>query len=115
MTGPEPQTLRPLRAVLQAFDDGAGTLHEVGVRTGLDPDVVRAAVDHLVRAGYLDASELAVGCPSGGCSSCASGVDDAPGCGASGSSVGRAGPVLVALTPTRRYRPFGHGQGTSGG
>ena len=112
--GPEPvaRPLRPLRAVLQAFDDGASTLHEVGVRTGLDPDVVRAAVDHLVRTGYLDARELAVGCPGGGCSSCASGVDDGPGCGATASSVDRSGPVLVALTPARRNHLFGHGQGT---
>lgn len=88
----------PLRAVLAAFDTGAGTLHEVAVRTGLDPDVVRAAVDHLVRTGHLAAQQLAVGCPSGGCSSCASGVDAAPGCGAAGPAPGRTGPVLVALT-----------------
>ncbi|MFP5415654.1 MAG: hypothetical protein ACLGHZ_02055 [Actinomycetes bacterium] len=62
----------PLRAVLAAFEDGAGSLADVKVRTGLSRDVVTASVNHLVRLGRLRASQLAVGCPTGGgCGSCA--------------------------------------------
>lgn len=92
----------PLRSVLDAFGAGATTLQDVAARTGLDPAVVRAAVEHLVRAGYLEARELTVGCPAGGCGSCASGHGDGPGCGAAAPSSLRPGPVLVALSPTPR-------------
>lgn len=91
----------PLRAVLTALQDGAPSLQDVSARTGLDRDVVQAAVDHLVRMGRVSASELAMGCPGGGCGSCASGVDDAPGCGADAASQVRSGPVLVALSVRR--------------
>ena len=92
---------KPLTAVLDAFAGGAGSLAEVAQRTGLSPSVVSASVDHLVRMGRLEAKQLSVGCPSGGCGSCASGVDEGPGCGASGPSKDRSGPVLVALTLRR--------------
>jgi hypothetical protein len=88
----------PLRAVLTALEEGAPSLHEVCLRTQLDRDVVEAAVDHLVRMGRISAKELAIGCPGGGCGSCASGVGDAPGCGAHSSSGVRSGLVLVALS-----------------
>lgn len=88
----------PLTQVLDAFAAGATSLAEVGERTGLAPDVVRASVDHLVRTGRLEAKELAVGCPTGGCGTCASGVAGEPGCGASEASAVRGGPVLVALS-----------------
>lgn len=88
----------PLRAVLAALQDGAPSLHDVCLRTKLDRDVVDAAVDHLVRMGRISAKELAIGCPGGGCGSCASGVDGSPGCGAHGASAARSGPVLVALS-----------------
>ena len=92
----------PLTAVLAAFEDGAATLAEVGERTGLPRDVVAGTVDHLVRLGRLDARNLAIGCPGGGCGSCASGTPEgAPGCGASGPSASRNGPVLVALSVRR--------------
>lgn len=87
----------PLRDVLGAVEAGAPTLHDVARRTGLAPDVVRVAVDHLVRMGRLGADRLTVGCADGGCGGCPSGVDGAPGCGASGPSPS-GGPVLVALT-----------------
>ncbi len=102
MTGPG-----PLRAVLAALQDGAPSLTDVCHRTQLDRDLVEAAVDHLIRLGRVSAKELAIGCPGGGCGSCASGTDDAPGCGAQGPSATRSGPVLVslsvrpALTPDR--------------
>lgn len=91
----------PLSAVLGAFDGGAGTLADVERATGLTRDVVAASVDHLVRLGRLEAKELAIGCPSAGCGSCASGVEGTPGCGAPGPSPRRSGPALVALTRRR--------------
>lgn len=91
----------PLRSVLGAFQDGARSRTDVCDRTGLRRDVVDAAIEHLLRMGRLDAKELSTGCPSGGCGSCASGVGDAPGCGAGGPSATRSGPVLVSLTVRR--------------
>lgn len=89
----------PLSAVLDAFHAGARSLSEISQRTGLDAEVVQAAVEHLTRTGRLVAKQLAAGCPSGGCTSCASGQPDGkPGCGASGPSPRRSGPVLVQLT-----------------
>jgi len=95
----------PLTAVLQAFEAGCGTLDEVARSSSLDRDVVDAAVEHLVRLGRLNAGVLAVGCPDGGCGSCATGVGDAPGCGSAGPSATRSGPVLVALSLTGPGRP----------
>jgi FeoC like transcriptional regulator len=92
----------PLTAVLAAFEAGAHSLGEVATRCDLPLDTVRASVDHLVRIGRLEAKELAVGCPTGGCGSCASGTDDgAAGCGSSAPSRRRSGPVLVALSVRR--------------
>lgn len=88
----------PLTAVLAAFDDGAHSLGDVATRCGLPLDTVRASVDHLVRMGRLEANELAIGCPSGGCRSCASGTDSGAGCGSTGPSSRRSGPVLVTIT-----------------
>jgi hypothetical protein len=88
--------------VLEAFRSGARSLDEVAHRAGLSRDTVEGAVDQLVRMGRLEAKELATGCPSGGCGSCASGHDDgSAGCGAPAPGVGRAGPVLITL----RLRP----------
>ena len=93
----------PLTAVLEAFEGGAHSLGEVATRCDLPLDTVRASVDHLVRMGRLEAKELSVGCPTGGCGSCASGTDDgAAGCGARAPSSRRSGPVLVALSVRRR-------------
>lgn len=97
----------PLSAVLGQFAGGATTLAEVSRATGLSRDVVDASVAHLVRLGRLDAKELALGCPSGGCGTCASAVDAAPGCGASAPSRQRSGPVLVALTLPGRHAHAG--------
>ena len=92
----------PLTAVLAAFEAGAHSLGEVAGRCDLPLDTVRASVDHLVRMGRLEAKELAMGCPTGGCGSCASGTDDgAAGCGSSAPSSRRSGPVLVALSVRR--------------
>ena len=95
-------TAGPLRRVLAAFEEGAGSLDQVAAVTGLSRDTVGAAVDHLVRLGRIDAKEMSMGCPSGGCGSCASGTTGgAPGCGAAGPSSERRGPVLVTLTLRR--------------
>lgn len=92
----------PLSAVLAAFAGGARSLDEVGRRTGLSSDVVRASVDHLVRTGRIEAKEMAIGCPDSGCGSCASGTTDgAAGCGTEGPSARRSGPVLVSLSLRR--------------
>jgi hypothetical protein len=91
----------PLRSVLSAFEGGARSRTEVCHRTGLRRDVVDAAIEHLLRMGRLDARELTVGCPDGGCGSCASGHGDTPGCGAGGPSSHRSGPVLVSLSVRR--------------
>jgi hypothetical protein len=96
----------PLTAVMQAFEAGCGTLDEVARSASLDRDVVDAAVEHLVRLGRLNAGVLAVGCPDGGCGTCATGVGDAPGCGSPGPSATRSGPVLVALSLTRPGEPL---------
>jgi hypothetical protein len=96
----------PLTAVMQAFEAGCGTLDEVARSASLDRDVVDAAVEHLVRLGRLNAGVLAVGCPDGGCGTCATGVGDAPGCGSPGPSATRSGPVLVALSLTRPGGPL---------
>ncbi|MEJ2578107.1 MAG: hypothetical protein P8Z68_03310 [Kineosporiaceae bacterium] len=101
--GPESGPGGPLRAVLAAVDDGAGTLAELARRTGLDRTVVDAAVHHLQRSGHLDATVLAAGCPTGGCGGCAAAARtpdgaSAPGCGAPAPADARIGPVLVAFT-----------------
>ncbi len=94
--------VRPLNAVLEAFERGASTLDEIATRTGLRRDVVLAAVDHLRRMGRLEAREMTAGCPSGGCGSCAfAHGDGTPGCGASAASLQRRGPVLVQLSLRR--------------
>jgi hypothetical protein len=98
-------TASPLRAVLDALQDGAHSRAELAHRTGLRSDTVDAALEHLVRMGRLDVGELSTGCPSGGCGSCPSGVDDAPGCGAAAPSAtpsaAAGGPVLLQLTLRR--------------
>lgn len=98
-------SVRPLNAVLQAFDEGATSLDDIALRTSLSRDVVSAAVDHLRRMGRIEAKELSMGCPGGGCGSCASGHHDGtPGCGSAGPSPERRGPVLVQL----RVKPPAH-------
>ncbi len=60
----------PLRAVLAAVDDGASTRQVIVTRTGLDPDVVDAAVGHLTRIGRISSPDLRTACPAGGCGGC---------------------------------------------
>lgn len=92
----------PLRLVLGALEGGAGSLAEVSARTGLERQLVEAAVHHLVRLGHLEATELSMGCPPAGCGGCASAEPGGTaGCGASAPSAARRGPTLVALSVRR--------------
>lgn len=95
-------TVGPLRQVLAELEAGTPTVTEVARNLNLDEQVVRAAVDHLVRAGRIEAKELSIGCPASGCGGCASATTDgAPGCGLPAPMPGRRAG-LVTLTLTRR-------------
>lgn len=61
----------PVTAVLAAYRAGAASVSEVGRRTGLRPDVVAAATEHLVRCGRLQSLDGRPGCPAQGCAGCA--------------------------------------------
>lgn len=61
----------PLRAVLAAVDSGASTVIEVSRQTGLDRDLVAAAIAHLIRIGRVSTTQLVTGCPATGCGGCA--------------------------------------------
>ena len=57
-----------------------------------------AAVDHLVRAGRLEAKILTVGCPAGGCGGCAlASSEGAPACTPEAAVPGRRGLVALSL------------------
>lgn len=57
--------------VLDAAEHGATTRTQIAIRTGLDPVVVDACVDHLLRAGLIAAAAVSSGCPDTGCGGCA--------------------------------------------
>jgi hypothetical protein len=88
----------PLRTVLDELTAGTPTLDEISRRTGLDRDVVHAAVDHLVRLGRVTSSTLSSACPDGGCGTCSA----SDGCASHGAPapVGNR-PVLVTLSVRR--------------
>lgn len=91
----------PLSTVLASIEQGAGSLDDIVTRTGLPAATVQAALDHLRRMGRLQARELAMGCPAGGCLSCAFAKSDGtPGCGVA-PTPGPRRPVLVELTLRR--------------
>jgi hypothetical protein len=58
----------PLVEVLGALAGGATSRADVARRTGLGPDVVDAAVEHLVRTGRVQ--QAPTSCPAQGCASC---------------------------------------------
>lgn len=60
----------PLSAVLTQVERGTPTVSEIARRTGLSDEVARAAVDHLLRSGRLQADQVPIGCPPGGCGGC---------------------------------------------
>jgi hypothetical protein len=61
----------PLSLLLDAVAAGCRTTPALAAHTGLTPDVVRTGLDHLVMSGRLQARRVSVGCPAGGCNSCA--------------------------------------------
>jgi FeoC like transcriptional regulator. len=77
----------PLSAVLAEVAAGTSSVPEMARHQGLDEAVVRAALDHLVRAGRINRSALGTACGPDGCSGCAL----AKGCAA-------AGPRLISLS-----------------
>ena len=60
----------PLSAVLEQVKAGTPTVSEIARRTGLSQEVARAAVDHLLRSGRLQAGQVPLGCPPAGCGGC---------------------------------------------
>lgn len=87
----------PLRAVLAELAAGTPTVAQIASHSGLSEAVTRAAVDHLVRSGRVEAKELAVGCPPAGCGGCALA---SAGCDRPQAASGRA-LVTLSLVPTR--------------
>jgi hypothetical protein len=65
------QTGGPLTRVLRAIIGGGRTNEQLATMTGMDTDMVASVIDHLLRTGRLTQKQLAYGCPSGGCGSCA--------------------------------------------
>jgi hypothetical protein len=95
-------TTSPTRAVLAVFESGAGSIHEIAERTGLDTGVVSLAIDRLATSGYLEVQRLRVGCPDDGCTTCPSGRGGRAGCGATVPGAPATAPVLITLGPLRR-------------
>lgn len=71
----------PVSLILDATRRGATTRAQIAARTGLDPLVVDASVDHLLRLGLVASPALRSGCAAGGCGGCAA----ASGCPSSGT------------------------------
>lgn len=87
----------PLSVVSAALAAGASSRADISRRTSLDPSVVDAALDHLIRMGRITTEQLGTGCPDEGCGGCASGkADGTAGCGAAGPANAR-GPVMLKL------------------
>ncbi len=76
-----------LRSVLDAFAAGARTVDDLSARTGLEPDLVRVALDQLVALRLVDSSPLATDCPDDACGGCA-----VSSCGSRGA------PVVLTLS-----------------
>lgn len=79
------------QSIIEAQRAGARTRKEIAVATGLDPSIVDAAVDILIRSGGLQPAKLKGPCATVSCSSC--GEDDA--CHPADSV------VRISLGPTR--------------
>ena len=101
LTGaPVAPTTGPLRRVLLALEAGATSRAALARHTGLDGELVDAALTHLVRLGRVRAEALGSSCPSQGCGRCPSGrADGVPGCVLRGPA---ASASLVAVTLVQR-------------
>jgi hypothetical protein len=62
-------TLSPLRVVLDEMAKGTATLGKMAANSGIAEELLRAALEHLVRIGKVASIELG-GCAAGGCGSC---------------------------------------------
>ena len=83
----------PLTSVSEAIARGAVNRSAIVRQTGLDPDLVDAAIERLERMGRLSRAPLGAFCSGGGCSCC-------PAAGAGGgcaSGGGTPGPVALVL------------------
>lgn len=99
---------RPLTEILEAFATGAATPAEVVRRTGLSPQVVSSALEHLVRTGRLVAKPLPLSCPAQGCGACPTAASTAASTRAPVNGPCMAAP-LVALRLTGRDSSDGPG------
>jgi hypothetical protein len=63
----------PLTLVREAFaaDQRVRSVGDIVATTGLNRDVVDAALEHLLFTGELQATALASGCPADACDTCA--------------------------------------------
>ncbi len=91
----------PLRSVLRAFEDGARSRAEVTRTTGLRPETVDAAIEHLVRVGRVRAEPVSTSCPSGSCGGCPLSNGHGSGCGTATVAVRPSGAALVTLSVVR--------------
>ena len=85
----------PLTAVLDEVRLGTGSVAQMSRHTGYSAEVLRAAVDHLVLTGRLEAETVPFGCPPAGCGGCAASCGD-------GSATGTGRTTLTLLRRTRR-------------
>jgi hypothetical protein len=91
---PHPQpSERPgsLQSVLDAMVAGAGTVAELSRVTGLEPDLVRLALDRLVALGRISSDRSSLACPDAACSGCAS---------PTGGGCSTGGLITLTLPPT---------------
>ncbi|MBI8988497.1 FeoC-like transcriptional regulator [Corynebacterium meridianum] len=82
-----------MTSVSEAIVRGAVNRSAIVRQTGLDPDLVDAAIERLERMGRLSRAPLGALCSGGGCSCC-------PAAGAGGgcaSGGGTPGPVALVL------------------
>jgi hypothetical protein len=87
----------PLAAVLDEVGLGTGSIAQMSRHTGYPAEILRAAVDHLVLTGKLEAETVPFGCPPAGCSSCAAS------CGTgTGTAAGTGRTTLTLLRRTLR-------------
>lgn len=93
----------PLRQIIYELERGTPTVDWIVRNTGLDAQVVRAGIDHLIRSGRVETRELAIGCPPVGCGGCAMAAPEGgPGCGLPSANSGRsAGVATLRLVGSR--------------
>lgn len=62
----------PVTAVLTQIEAGVRSVPDLVSRTGLTPDLVRAVIDRLIRAGRVQPLVISSACAPTGCRDCAS-------------------------------------------